>query len=137
VFCQEHVVQLRDDRERFEEAGASVVLVGQGSPARAARFCDEKDVPFTCLADPKREAYLTYGLKIGTPKQFTGPQMLRRYVKANLRKETRQGHIHGDVRQMPGTFVIDTGGVVRYAHRNRDSADNPPNNAILQALAEL
>jgi peroxiredoxin len=138
VFCQEHVVQLRDDRERFEEAGASIVLIGQGGAKGAAKFCAEKEVPFTCLADPRKEAYRAFGLKRGSPREFTGPQMLGRYVKANLRRETRQGSIVGhDVRQMPGTFVVDTGGVVRFAHRNRDSADNPSNQAILSVLQRI
>ena len=38
---------------------------------------------------------------------------------------------------MPGTFVIDTEGVVRMAHRNRHIADTPTNHQILQVLSRL
>jgi peroxiredoxin len=38
---------------------------------------------------------------------------------------------------MPGTFVIDRQGVIRYAHRNRDVSDNPSNQEILDALEPL
>ena len=137
MFCQEHVAQLRDDRESFDRAGARVLLIGQGSSRRAARFCRDRAVPFDCLTDPEREAYRAYGLKTGTLRELAPPRLAGRYVKANLRRETRQGPLSGDVRQMPGTFVIDTAGVVRFAHRNRDSADNPPNDVVLRALEDL
>ena len=42
-----------------------------------------------------------------------------------------------DVMQMPGTFVIDTSGIIRYAHRNRDVTDNPSNDAVLAALRDM
>ena len=138
MFCQEHLAQLRDDRERLEATGATVVLVGQGGAGRAAEFCSHKHVPFECLADPRKNGYRAFGLRRGSWREFTGPQMLGRYVRANLNKQTRQGAIIGrDVRQMPGTFVVDTAGVVRYAHRNRDSADNPPNEEVLEALGAI
>jgi peroxiredoxin len=41
------------------------------------------------------------------------------------------------VRQMPGTFLIDTAGEVRYAHRNRFPADNPPLEELLAAIGHL
>ena len=42
-----------------------------------------------------------------------------------------------DYRQMPGVFVIDRKGVIRYAHRNKDVADNPPNDELLDALGAI
>jgi hypothetical protein len=38
---------------------------------------------------------------------------------------------------MPGTFVIDTEGVVRMAHRNRHVADAPANERILGVLEAM
>ena len=38
---------------------------------------------------------------------------------------------------MPGVFVIDRSGVIRYAHRNKDVADNPPNDELLDAIARI
>ena len=60
-------MQLRDDRERFEEAGGRILLIGQGGAKGGAKFCAEKDVPFPCLADPRKEAYRAYSLKRGSP----------------------------------------------------------------------
>ena len=131
-------MQLRDDRERFEEAGAAITLVGLGPHTRAAMFCDDKHVPFECLSDPTQEAYRAYGLERGRTGQIFSPRIYLRYAQALLTSDVDVAKASGDDwRQMPGTFVIDRGGVVRFAHRNRDVADNPSNDAVLEALASL
>jgi hypothetical protein len=38
---------------------------------------------------------------------------------------------------MPGTFLVDTSGTIRLAHRNRSIADSPRNQLILDAIAEV
>ena len=131
-------MQLRDDRERFEAQGAHVSLIALGPHTRAQLFCDERHVPFECLSDPTQEAYRAYGLERGTNVQLFGPQLLLRYARAILKRDVEVAKLSGDdYRQMPGTFVIDRTGMIRYAHRNRDVADNPPNDEVLEVLAGL
>jgi peroxiredoxin len=38
---------------------------------------------------------------------------------------------------MPGTFLVDTGGVIRYVHRNRHQADDPDSQAVLAICRSL
>jgi peroxiredoxin len=131
-------VQLRDDRERFEQAGTNITLIGLGPHSRAALFCDERHVPFECLSDPTQEAYRAFGLERGGNLQLFGPQLLLKYARALLKSDVEVAKASGDdYRQMPGTFVVDRTGIIRYAHRNRDVADNPPNDDVLDALASL
>ena len=132
-------MQLRDDRERFEEAGAAVVLIGLGKAERAESFCEDKSIPFDCLADPEQRAYEAYGLrKMGLSEVLRAENGLK-YLRLNLNPETRQRTAKRgeDVLQLGGTFVVDTGGVVRYAHLNRHTGDNPPNDEVLEALKEI
>lgn len=144
-FCQAQVVSLRDNRERFREAGANVVLIGQGDIEDGLAFIGSREVPFPVLLDPDRVAYRAYGLVRGTIMQVLGPQVVLPFVRENLRAESRQrGLKGGDFMQMPGTFVVDTGGivraidgVVRFAHRNKHVADTPRNQVILDVLAKL
>ncbi|MBI4260103.1 MAG: AhpC/TSA family protein [Actinobacteria bacterium] len=128
-------MQLRDDREPFERAGARVVLVGIGTPERARAFCERRSIAFDCMTDPSRRAHRAYGLRRGTAWEVVGPGNWLPFARDSLRRETRQGRIREDPMQLPGTFVIDTSGVVRYAHRNRTASDNPPNEEILRVLA--
>ena len=131
-------MQLRDDRERFEQAGAQISLIALGPHTRAQLFCDERHVPFECLSDPSQEAYRAFGLERGTNLQLFGPQLLLKYARALLKRDVEVAKMSGDdYRQMPGVFVIDRKGVIRYAHRNKDVADNPPNDDLLEALASL
>lgn len=137
-FCQAQVVALREDRELFERVGADVTLVGQGTPRECAEFCDARRVPFRVLVDPDRRAYRAYGLGKGGVMQVVGPHVMLPWIRNELRAETRQRGSHGgSFTQMPGTFVIDDVGIVRFAHRSRHVADVPRNHVILSALSEL
>ena len=134
----EHVAQLRDERDRFEQAGANVVLIGLGRPDQAGWFCAEHELPFTCLVQPDLSAHRAFGLRRGTANQISGPAVWAPWLKNQLtgkRQTSLRGK--GDVAQLPGTFVVDTGGVVRYAYRSKRSSDMPPNEDLLDVLAAL
>ena len=137
-FCQMHVVKLREDQQLFRDAGAAVVLVGQGSPEEGAGFCQRKHLPFPCLLDGEKSAYRAYGLRRRNLAVVVSPRIAVPFVRANLSPETRQRGLEGgDFFQMPGTFIVDAAGIVRLAHRNRTIADSPPNHALLDVLAGL
>jgi peroxiredoxin len=129
-------VQLRGDRAGFRELGVRITLIGLGPPERAGWFCKDKhlSLPFLCLTDPSGAAHRNYGLRHGTMRQLLGPQLYTTWATLNLNPETRQRAPQEDWRQLPGTFVIDSSGVIRYAHRNKDVGDNPPNEEILAVL---
>jgi peroxiredoxin len=141
-FCQLQVVSLRDDHDRIRRAGADVGLVGHGDPDAAAEFVSAKRLPFPLLLDRDRGTYRAYGLIQGKAMQVLSPRVALPWVKAELSSETRQrGLKGGSFLQMPGTFVVDTrgvvvarGGTVRMAHRNRNFADAPSIDRILEAL---
>jgi hypothetical protein len=38
----------------------------------------------------------------------------------------------GDVMQMPGVFLIDTEGNIRYSYFSKDVSDHPPIDALLE-----
>lgn len=92
--------------------------------------------PFPCLADPSREGYRTYGLKRGNFWEVIGPAAIVRGLRAR-RKGHRIEKIEGDAFQMPGTFIIDRGGIVRYARYARHSGDHPDPRDLVRVLQEL
>ena len=128
---------MRGDRERFDRAGANVVLIGLGSAEQARDFCAGRALPFACVTSPDRSAHRAYGLRRGTLDQVAGPRVWLPWLRNQL-GERHQGRFgQGDVAQLPGTFVVDRGGTVRYAHRGSRSSDNPPNEDVLEALAAI
>jgi peroxiredoxin len=144
-FCQTQVVTLRNEHDRIRRAGADVCLVGHGDPDAAAGFATTKRLPFPLLLDRDRGTYRAYGLVMGKATQVLNPGVALPWIKAELSSETRQrGLKGGSFLQMPGTFVVDTGGVVRarggtirMAHRNRHFADTPSIERLLAALEEV
>jgi peroxiredoxin len=112
---------------------SSVVLITQGTPKEAQEFCQSRNLPFLCLSDPKRKAYAPYGLTRGSIGQILGPGIWMSGVKAAL-KGHHVGKPVGDVFQMPGVFIVDRKGIIRFIHRNRDSSDNPSNEVLLANL---
>jgi peroxiredoxin len=117
------------------EAGASVAGIMMGSPSLVAGFCQEREAPFRCLADPDRSAYKAFSLPTAGPAKWMGAGMgikalklFRKGIAIGLPSEGQ------DVRQMPGTFVMARGGRIRLAHYNSDASDNPEIDVILGAL---
>jgi len=132
-----YVAQLRDDRERFEEAGAAVTLIGLGSPDQASAFCADRDVAFACVTSPDRSAHRAYGLRRGTFDQVAGPRVWFPWIRNQI-GEKHQGRFgQGDTAQLPGTFVVDRQGIVRFAHRGRRSNDNPSNEEVLASVRAI
>jgi len=112
------------------------VAVTQGSPEQAQALCDRFRAPFPCLADPQRAGYRAFGLKRGSWWEVIGPAAVLRGMEAG-----RKGHhiekAIGDVMQLPGTFIIDRDGIVRYARYARHSGDHPQTSELVAALQAM
>ena len=137
-FCQAWVGRLARGADAFAGAGVGVVLIGQGTLGEALGFTGPRRVPFEMLVDPDRSAYHAFGLVDGGPFQILAPAAVIGYVGVHVRGEGRQGGLHGgSLAQLPGTFVVDTAGVIRFAHRNRHQADDPEVGELLAVCRSL
>ena len=114
-----------------------MVLIGLGSPEQATGFCAQRSVPYACVTSPDRSAHRAYGLRRGTFDQVSGPRVWLSALRYQF-GERHQGRFgQGDVAQLPGTFVVDRAGIVRFAHQGRRSNDVPSNEEVLRALEAL
>ena len=110
-----------------------MVCVFQYRAEPTRNFCRQREVELECLGDPEREGYHAVGLERGGLKELYSPRVGLRALGA-ARKGAMGGKPEGDTRQMPGTFVVDRGGRVVYAHYNSDQSDNPPIEEVLEAV---
>jgi peroxiredoxin len=127
------VAQLRRQKDAFDRVGARVVLVGQGSVAETAAFRKRFEVPFPMIADPDRRLFEAFRLKRASAGSLLSAKMLIKGLGAMSRGHA-VGIPQGDVRQLPGVFIIDTGGRIRFSHHASEPADYPSPETLLDAL---
>jgi peroxiredoxin len=127
------VAQLRRREAAFTRLGARVVLVGLGTVRETEIFKTRFDVPFDMLSDPQRRLFKAFELRRGTPSELLSVGTVVKGLSAMFRGY-RMGAPQGDVNQLPGVFVIDTAGSVRFSHYARDASDHPDPAVILEVL---
>jgi len=128
-------VQLHRSKARFEDKGFQIVLVGLGTADQAEAFKKKFSLSFPLICDPEKKLYQAYGLGRGSVASMASPTLLLKGLKTLSRGHT-PGVPQGDVMQMPGVFLIDTSGNIRYAHYSKDPSDNPPVGTLL-ALEDI
>lgn len=112
-------------------------MIGLGRPEQARRFCRRRRIPFVCLTSPARSAHVAFGLPRGSIGNVAGPGVWGPWLHRTFTGHPQGLFGQGDPFQLPGTFVVDTSGVIRYAYRGRRSDDNPPNDDVLAAVAAV
>lgn len=126
-------MQLRRTKEEFDSRGARIVAVSPAEGASAFAVCGMFDVTYACLGDPTGAAYDAFGLERGESSHLYNVRTLVRGFLAFLRGH-RQGRRLGDPFRLPGAFIIDREGIVRWSWRGRDAADHPDAIRLLSAL---
>ena len=109
------MAQLRQKIAQFEQAGSRLVLVGMGTPEESAAFLKNAGVSLPMISDPKRQLYQAFGLKMAAVLELLSPALTFKAL-ATMARGHSVGLPIGDVRQLPGVFIIDTGGRIVYSH---------------------
>ena len=122
------------DREEFNEAGAPLVVIGQGTPANAAWFRREFDLDIDLLVDTDRLAYKAAGTKVATTAELVGPKMLLRGFNRARSSGVFQGKTVGHPAQLGGLMLVMPDGSAPWAHLSDDASDYPPNGEVIEAV---
>jgi len=124
-FCREALAQLKKDRAAIEAGGVRIVLVHMTTDDDAKKLFAKyglDDVPR--VADPERQLYEAFELKRGTVGDVMGPKVWWKGFRTAILRGNGFGVPKGDVFQMPGTFLVANGEIVR-AFRADDSTGHP------------
>ena len=128
----DRAARLRTELPDYRAGGGDVVIVGQGEPARAARYRERQGIDVPILSDPDRSVYQAYGLLQGSTAQilFDAPDpFLRCDFDAGMglaaSRHATDRALVDDPWQLPGEFVVGTDGVIAYAHRYGWCEDYP------------
>jgi peroxiredoxin len=135
----ERASRLQEEYQSYIDAGAHVVIIGQGEPERARAYAQKYNLP-ACpiLCDPEFRAYRAYGLLEGTSIQVTydAPEEIWRgetaaaMKLADARRDAGRPLVDSPW-QLPGEFVIRPNGVIALAYRYQ-YCDNFPQPLLLR-----
>ncbi len=100
---------MRDDIDRFRQAGASVVAIAPDTAEGVARFVRDNGYPFSLLPDGDHTVFDAYD------------------VASKLMS----------LGQRPAVFVVDRGGVVRFDSIGTQQWEIPSNDNVLAVLSSL
>src|SRR5690348_977500 len=115
-------MQLHRARSEFEQAGANLVLIGQGTPRQAAHFRRRQGIQLPILADEQRVSYEAAGAKSGGVFDLWHPKVVAKGAVTGLREKTIQTRTIGDANQLGGTLVIAPDGKVVWSHMSEDAS---------------
>jgi peroxiredoxin len=141
--ARDRVARLRQEYADYVAAGANVIAVGQGEPARARRFALLHALPCPLLCDPSRRAYEAYGLLEGRPSQVVygmPDEFLRCDAETGAefqssRRGTQSAAVDNPF-QLPGEFVVDQQGVLCLTYRSQYCADFAEPQVLVAAIRE-
>jgi peroxiredoxin len=141
--ARDRVARLKLEHAKYVAAGARVIAVGQGEPARARRFAQLNELPCPLFCDPERRSYEAYGLLQGRPAQVVYG-MPDEFLKCDLDtgagfQSSRRGTPTAPVDdpfQLPGEFVVDPAGTLCLTYRSQYCADFADPDVLLAAVRE-
>ncbi len=123
----------------FEQRGAQVVAVGQGTGAEAGAAARRHRITYPVLGDPGHQSYRTLGLgRTGVWGLTFAPffEDLRGSIDNLRRADLRaSANPRSDVRRLGGALVVDAAGRIRLLHRSQATTDVPKTTALLAALS--
>ncbi len=127
-------MQLHRAREKFEQAGVRLVLIGQASPRQASHFRDKLGLdPLPVLADDERESYRVAGLKRANLAQLVGPKSVLSGIKHGARSGVVQGRVIGDAAQLGGEMIVLPDGTIAWSHVQQNAGDTTAPEDLLEA----
>ena len=124
TFCREAVSEISKNRSKITADGTEIAFVHMGIEEQANAFFLKYNVEDASrFSDPGKRLYEAFGLGRGSLTQLIGPKVALRGVSAFF-----SGHgigpIVGDSMQMPGTFLVYRGKIVK-AFVNTTAGDRP------------
>ena len=130
-FCNMHLHVLQESMPEMEKLGAQLITVTPQMPDKSIEQFRENGYPFEVLSDLDSKVMKDYKLYFELPADLVDV-----YKKHGLDIETFNGEGR-NVLPVPGSFVIDTNGIVRAMYADTDYKKRMEPSAILEALESL
>ena len=124
------MAQLESHKDKIAEAGLKIVAVAMGEPKHAVRYCGKMTADIDCYCNKAGDVYQLYGIGRKGMSQLLNPRMIQASVRAGKAGHS-QGKATGDVKMLPGTFVVDRAGAIQFAYYSTHAGDHPDLDVLL------
>ncbi len=129
------MAQLCREAEALRELRARIVLIAFGTLPDTERWLADVCPSLCLLRDPERTVYQAFDLEHSFLRALS-PRTLLAYARWFAAGRKMHG-LQGDAAQLGGNFIVDPEGVLRLAHRSRDTLDRPSVAEILTCLRRI
>lgn len=130
-FCNMHLHVLQQSLAEFKKYGAQLITITPQTPDKSVEQLKIKGYPFEVLSDLDSSVMKAYKLYFELPDDLVDV-----YKKRGLDIESFNGQGR-NVLPVPGSFVIDTNGVVQAMQADTDYKKRMEPSAIIDALKKM
>lgn len=140
--CHYDTTMLARRWERFQSAGANVIVVMQSDPEVLREATAGEDIPFDIVCDPEMAFYRALDIRpAATMEEARGDEAQTKKLMAKGKACAELGYTHGkyegDEMQLPAVFVVSGEGKVLYAHYAAAIADLPDYDEMAAFMEKL
>lgn len=139
-FCQYDIDALAKVYGSFEAKNAQVFAVLQSSRDSITGLKGEMKVPFQVICDTSHAFYKALDVRAAASKEArtpTAPEDLKRFREKQAAVEAchyQRQTGEGEAQQLPALFIVNSDGMIEYAHYAVHSIDIPSLDEMLQML---
>jgi len=130
-FCNIHLQVLQESLSEFKKYGAQLITVTPQTPDKSTEQIKKDSYPFEVLSDLDNNVMKEYKLYFEVPNE-----VLDIYKKHGLDIEDYNGKNHTAL-PIPGSFVIDTNGVVKAMQAQTDYKVRMEPKVIIETLRKI
>lgn len=107
-----------------------------GEIKHAQRYCGQLAPSISCLVHEDAAPYYAYGLQQGGGKELLSLEVIKAGFRAAQAGFLPEKTI-GDGRMMPGTFIVDTKGILQFTHYSSHAGEHPEWEPILEVARKI
>ncbi|QKX15650.1 peroxiredoxin-like family protein [Microbulbifer sp. YPW1] len=127
-YCNVQIRQLSEAWPEFEKRGVTPVLISVDKPDASAMAKATYEIPFPVLSDPELKAHEAFDVVVEIDDTTA-----EKYKTYGIVLEDWSGKDHHKI-AAPGVFLVDSAGIVQWAHVAKDYKTRPSVGQLLRML---
>lgn len=130
-YCNFQVREMTENFDEFDDRGVKPVAISVDRSEKAAETTESYDIPYPVLSDPDLTVHEAFSVTYEADDEE-----VERLAEFGMDIEEASGRDHQSY-AIPGVFIIDREGTVRWAHANPDYQIRPSPQQLLAVIDEL